>query len=252
MQRRAFVASLGALGLAKAASEKGTRFYTFEHFQLKNGGGVARLHQFFSQALLPALHRAHSGPKMFLEAVVGPHVPEVAAVFGFSSLEEVWNVHTRIIQDEAVIKGEQAMESGPEPAFEAMNSSLVEATDFSPEIQPAASASPRLFELRVYHSPTWWQLGALQERFRGPEIKIFHRSGIHPVLYGTTLVGANLPNLTYLIPFADLAARERAWNAFGADPEWQAVRKESVAKAGEIVSASRITLYKATPYSPVR
>jgi hypothetical protein len=106
--------------------------------------------------------------------------------------------------------------------------------------------------LRVYHSPTWKQLAALHERFRGPEIKIFHRSGIHPILYGSTVIGPNVPNLTYLIPFADLAAREKAWAAFGADPDWQKVRKESVEKSGEIVSNIQVSFYKSTPYSPVR
>jgi hypothetical protein len=29
-----------------------------------------------------------------------------------------------------------------------------------------------------------------------------------------------MPNLTYLIPFATMADREKAWEAFSADPEW--------------------------------
>jgi hypothetical protein len=133
-----------------------------------------------------------------------------------------------------------------------MDSAVVEAADYSPEIKPDATTPPRIFELRVYHSPTWRQLASLHERFRGPEIKIFHRSGIHPILYGSTVIGPNIPNLTYLIPFTDLAAREKAWAAFGADPDWQKVRQESIAKAGEIVSQIQVSLYKATAYSPVR
>lgn len=130
---------------------------------------------------------------------------------------------------------------------------LLQATDYSPE--PAADAAPRktqrVFELRQYHSPTWNQLAALHERFAGPEIKIFHRCGIHPVFYSSTLFGPNMPNLTYLIPFDSLDAREKAWAAFGADPEWQKVRKESIDRHGQISSIIQISLYKATPYSPV-
>ena len=61
-----------------------------------------------------------------------------------------------------------------------------------------------------------------------------------------------MPNLVYLTPFSDLAAREKAWAAFGADPDWQKVRKESVEKSGEIVSEIEVAFYKATSYSPVR
>jgi hypothetical protein len=106
--------------------------------------------------------------------------------------------------------------------------------------------------LRVYHSPTWRQLKALHERFAGPEIQIFHRVGIHPILYSSTLIGTNMPNLTYLIPFENLAAREKAWETFAGDPEWIKVRKESIEKHGQMSSIIQISLFKATAYSPVR
>jgi hypothetical protein len=55
-----------------------------------------------------------------------------------------------------------------------------------------------------------------------------------------------------LIPFDDLAAREKAWNAFGADPEWVKVRKESIDRHGQISSVSQISLFRAAAYSPIR
>ena len=118
-----------------------------------------------------------------------------------------------------------------------------------PEKPPAA---PRVFELRVYHSPTFRQNKALHQRFSGAEIKIFHRVGVNPILYSTTVFGAGRPNLTYLIPFDTLAAREKAWAAFSADEEWVRVRQESIDRAGQISIVSNISLYKAMPYSPIR
>ena len=93
---------------------------------------------------------------------------------------------------------------------------------------------------------------ALHDRFSGPEIKIFHRVGIRPLFYTSTVIGQNIPNLTYLIPFENLAEREKAWNAFGADPEWVKVRKESIDKHGQISSVIQISLFKATEYSPIK
>jgi hypothetical protein len=237
---------------AAATTERRTRIYALEQFRLKAGTQLPRLHEFLGQAMLPALNRVHGGPQIYLEAVIASHTPQVAAIYGFGSLEEVWNVHTKIGSDEALAKKMETLEAG-EPAFETMETTLLEAADYSPEISSSAEgAAPRIFELRVYHSPTFRQLDALHERFRGPEIKIFHRTGIHPILYSSTLAGPNMPNLTYLIPFPDLAAREKAWAAFNADPEWQKVRKESIDKNGQIASVIQVSIYKATPYSPVK
>ena len=90
------------------------------------------------------------------------------------------------------------------------------------------------------------------ERFAGPETKIFHRVGVNPIFYSSTVVGPNMPNLTYVIPFDDLAAREKAWNAFAADPEWAKVRKESIDQHGQITINNLISIYRAAPYSPIR
>ena len=253
MDRRSFVGILGGLGVAAgAAPDRRTRIYALDQYKLKAGTQMPRLHEFFGQSLLPALNRFHNGSQIYLEALIASHTPQVAAIYGFASLDEMWSLHTKIGADEALGKKMEALEAG-EPAFESMDTTLLEAADYSPEITASPEgATPRIFELRVYHSPTFRQLGALHERFRGPEIKIFHRVGIHPILYSSTLAGQNMPNLTYLIPFADLAAREKAWAAFNADPEWQKVRKESIEKSGQIASVIQVSIYRATAYSPVK
>src|SRR5215471_17304021 len=132
MHRRSFIGSIGALGLAGATTDKRTQVYAIQHFKLRNGAQVPRLHEFLSQAVLPAINRVHSGPKIYLEAMVAPHVPQVTAIYGFASLDEVWGVHAKIMQDEAMGKGVVALESGPDPGFESIDSALIQAADFSP------------------------------------------------------------------------------------------------------------------------
>ena len=163
------------------------------------------------------------------------------------------SLYTRLHQQEGYNAAVERWESGPNPPYEQTASSLLEAADYSPEIPAGEPAKqPRIFELRTYHSPTWRQLGALHQRFAGREVPIFHRNGIHPLFYTSTVFGDNLPNLTYLIPFDDLAAREKAWTVFGSDAEWLKVRRESVARDGEIASVIQISLFKATAYSPLQ
>ena len=239
---------------AGADEEKGTRFYLLESFTLRQGTQPGRLHDYLSKAALPALNKLHSGPKIVLEAMVASHMPQVAFLIGFESVGQMFELRDKLNQDQELQKAFEDWQQGPEPPFEQQNNILLEATKYSPEIVPLETppASPRIFELRVYHSPTWQQLQALHERFAGPEIKIFHRVGVNPLFYTSTVIGPNMPNLTYLIPFDDLAAREKAWNAFGADPEWIKVRKESIYKHGQISNVIQISLFKATPYSPIR
>jgi hypothetical protein len=258
MQRRDFLGVLGAIGGTQAMTQaattpsKRTRYYVIEQFKMKSGPQPARLHEFFSQTMVPALTKIHTGPKIFLDAQVSLHIPQVAFISGYSSLDELESVRTKMNADESLLAKWTSLE-GTSPIFDTLDSAVLEAAEYSPEIAPSASdATARIFELRVYHAPSSRQANGLHERFKGGEIGVFHRSGIHPVLYSSTILGPDQPNLVYLIPFADLAAREKAWNAFGADAEWQKIRKESAEKYGPIPDVIQMSLWRATAYSPVK
>ena len=253
MLRRSFLQAAGAAGVAGASVDSGaarTRYYTMESLLLENGEQVGRLHDFMSHAFIPSARKVHTGPMVLLEALVAPHVPQFLVIAGFGSVTDALSLYPRLHQQEGYTAAVEKWEGGATPPYVQTASALLEAADYSPEFPTESAKQPRIFELRTYHSPTWRQLGALHQRFSGREVAIFHRSGIHPLFYTSTVFGSNLPNLTYLIPFDDLAAREKAWSAFGADPEWTKVRKESVAKDGEIASVIQISLFKATAYSP--
>ena len=256
LDRRLFLAGLPALApaaMAAPADPPKTRFYVLEQYFLEQGSQPGRINDFFSKGLVPALNKVHRGPKLFLEAVLAPHMPQVAAIFGIESIEQVWSIPKALFADKEYAQAFEQWEAGEAP-YVSTSTTLLEAAEFSPEIAvpDKPPAAPRYFELRTYHSPTERQLKFLYERFSGHEIAIFHRSGVHPILYSQTVFGANRPNLTYVIPFESLAAREKAWAAFSADPEWVKVRKESIDRGGQISSLQNISIYRATAYSPVR
>jgi hypothetical protein len=232
------------------------RYFLLESYLLKNGSQAQRLASYFQTARFGMAGRLQTvAPALVLEALVAAHMPQMLAVSAFGSLEEMTATKRKLREDAQAREALAAWETGDEAAYEELNETVLEAAEYCPPLPQAGSGlskPPRVFELRTYHSPTERQLRALHERFAGPEIRIFHRSGIHPVLYSSTLIGPNKPNLTYLIPFDDLAAREKAWAAFGADPEWVKVRAESVAKSGQISSVIQMSLFKATAWSPLR
>jgi hypothetical protein len=70
-----------------------------------------------------------------------------------------------------------------------------------------------VWELRTYQGAA----PALASHFAG----VFPRAGIRPVLQG--IAGEKL---TYLIPFENLTARDRAWTALNADPRWIRARPQ--------------------------
>ncbi len=259
INRRAFIGALGGVGMlasgfpVEAAGEK-KRIFALEHYYLKNGTQGARLHDYISKSALPAFGKVHAGPKIILDALIASHMPQVAVILGFQSIDEMITVRSKLLGDKELMQALDNWENNAEQPYEHFSVSLLEATDYCPEIQTDSEPrkTQRIFELRTYHSPTWRQLRALHERFAGPEIKIFHRVGVHPMLYSQTMIGPSMPNLTYLIPFDNLAAREKAWDAFSADPEWVKVRKESIDRYGQISSVIQISLYRVTAYSPIR
>ena len=259
MNRRGFLEFMGGISLTasttpSATETPGSQLYLFTRYYLRNSTQMPRINEFMERGLLPALKKTHPGPKIFCEALVAAHMPQFVTILGLQSIAEPETLKLKLSEDEAFMTAFRAWEDGPEPPYEHYSQTVVKATAYSPPMQPLPEPpkTPRIFELRVYHSPTWKQLGALHRRFAGPEIQIFHRVGVHPILYGEAVYGPDLPNLTYLTPFSDLAARENAWNAFGADPEWAKVRKESIEAHGQISSVIQITLLRATPYSPIR
>ena len=255
MNRRRFAGALAAAGASDALdaqkSEK-ISFLTFDTWQLKNGTEVTRLHDWLGGKLVPRLSALAARPVIVMEAVFAPRVPQVIMLAGYSSFSEIDSIQRKLNGDPALNAAYGKIETGAEPLFEAKSSSILEMTTYSPEIAAAKREKPRYLELRVYHAPTEWQFRALHERMSGPTARLFKTHGIEPLFYSYTRFGPNMPNLTYLIPWESLAAREKAWDAFGADPEWVKARKDSIDRGGQIVAVNDIAVYRAVPYSPIQ
>lgn len=228
------------------------KIFVVRNYLLKNGTQSARLHQFLKGALVPALKESGDVPIGVFEALIAPDMPQVMTIAGFPSFGHWQAGEAKLSESPDLKKALAAWEQSPEAPYESYSERVLAVTPFSPPLTLANDGDPRVFELRVYHSPTRRQLVALNDRFAGPEITIFHRCGIFPILYTNAITGENLPNLTYLTPFENLAAREKAWATFAADPQWIKVRAESIEKFGQISSVMHISLWKATDYSPLK
>lgn len=107
-----------------------------------------------------------------------------------------------------------------------------------------------IHELRIYTANTG-KMAALQARFRNHTLGLFEKHGITNVGYWTNAIGGRSDELWYILGYEDLGARQKAWAAFGADPEWAAVRTESE-KDGPLVHHIENRILAPTDYSPLK
>ena len=108
-----------------------------------------------------------------------------------------------------------------------MDSSLLRTFDAMPAVEiclPPSGRAARTFELRTYESNNESTLRRKIKMFDDAEAGIFRRCDCSRSSSGRPSSGPNLPSLTYMVAFENMAGREKAWAAFGADPEWQKLR----------------------------
>ena len=167
MNRRAFVNALGGAGiLAAADTPQKTRLYRLTLYFMRMGDQPARLNQFLASQL-PLLRKTYPGPLGFFNVFLGSHLPAMVTLAGFPGFAEMESALSKSRSDPGFQKALAELESGPEPPYDRLDVTLLAATDYSPEIQPLREKpkTSRIFELRVYHSPTLHQNRLLHERF---------------------------------------------------------------------------------------
>ena len=115
----------------------------------------------------------------------------------------------------------------------------------------ALDARAALYELRVYH-PHPGKLDALNARFREHTLGLFEKHGMRNVAYWIEQPTPESPDgkVIYVLAFPSREARDAGWQAFVADPEWQAVQAASEA-GGKLVARVDSTFMSLADYSPL-
>jgi hypothetical protein len=230
--RREFLAAAGGLGmgavaLAGAGPAEGTggrdlyelRRYTIDEAQ-KSG-----LDAFLRDAAIPAYNRIGIDPVGVFYPAEGPSL--VTVVMRHRSPESVLTSTHKLLADEEYLAKGRAFLDAPadKPAFARMESCLLLAFKGMPAIDRPAKGPGRIFQLRTYESPSVKTGQKKIEMFNDAgEIAIFRRVGLNPVFFGETIVGAKMPNLTYMLGFEGEDEQKAGWSKFGADPDWKRLR----------------------------
>ena len=267
MKRRSFVKStLAAAGAGSLApfmsafaaekSDSPREFYELRLYHLRRGPKQKLFDDFYREAAVPAMNRNGIGPVGVFHVMAGPDSPTAYVLIPHASLDSFGASTDRVRADSQYQKAGAAFinaEAG-DPAYVRVESSLLAAFAGFPKIEVPALAKdqkPRLFELRTYESHSKKASKKKMEMFNTGEIEIFKRAGLAPVFFGETLIGTKLPNLTYMLVFESMAAREANWGKFGSDPDWKKLSQTPGYTDAEIVSNISNLFLRPASYSQI-
>jgi hypothetical protein len=239
MKRRHFLAASIAASTLAAAGETVAQasaigaptsprreFYQLRRYNLLSGPQLKLTESYFSGALIPALARLGLGPVGAFKLDIGPETPAYYLLIPGPAVEPLAQLDLRLPGDAEFLKAADPFwnATSTAPAFQRLDISLLAAFEGWPKLTPPASAATkakRIFQLRTYESPSDGEHVRKVEMFHSGEFEIFSNAGFHPVFFGDTLIGSRMPNLTYMLSFADLAELDAKWDIFRNDPAWK-------------------------------
>jgi len=266
IDRRSLLAGAAAGGVtlasggARARSEvaAGAReIYELRTYHLVHGSMRERLDAYLRDAFIPGARRAGCGPVGAFTVAIGPGSPSVQLLVPHPSIADFVSLPERLAADPTYAKAAQPFDNAaPEaPSYASLDVKLMQAFPHFPSVEvPEARRSnkARIFELRTYFSHSdkagMTKMGMFDT---GGEIEIFRRNGLTPVFFAQDLTGPRLPSLTYLLTFPDLAARDRSWGGFGADPAWRQLIATPGLTDPEITTGIDNQILRPTLYSQI-
>ena len=175
------------------------------------------------------------------------------------SLESVASLPARLEGDSEHRRAGASFLEAPavDPPYAALQSELLVAFDSMPRVEVPAGRprprGPRLFELRTYLSHSEAAHKKKMEMFtpRMGELEIFRRTGLAPVFFGRAVSSFRLPSFTYMLAFADEAARARAWGTFVSDPDWKKLSATPGYSDPEVLASITSVILRPAPYSQI-
>jgi hypothetical protein len=260
MQRRDFLgttcaagaAALTSLaGAAKAADASPKEWLELRTYKVEAGPMRTRLETFLREAAIPALNRAG----VETVGVFGPmdeKVADLVVLLPHKSIDAFAAASRKLLADADYQKAGAALLNPPKgaPTYARIESSLMLAFDAAPKVEVVNKKPTRVFQLRTYESFSDAKARKKIEMFNsGGEIALFRSVGMQPVFFGETIVGAKIPNLTYMLVFDDMDANKAAWDKFLKAPEWDKLKNDP--QYADTVSNITNTLLKPAAFSQI-
>jgi hypothetical protein len=241
-----------ALAMAAEGGAAGQReYFELRVYRTLLGSKQDLVGAYYREAGILAMNRLGVRAVGVFNTVFGANNPSLWVLLVHPSLESVATLSSRLLADkEHVEKAAAYVNAGiSDPAYVRFDSSLMAAFTGMPKLE-VPPKKDRILEVRVYESHSEKAAKKKIEMFNeGGEIALFRKTGMTPVFWGETLVGPNMPNLTYMLAFNDMADLEARWKVFVGDPGWKTLSSDPQYK--DTVSNITRTILRPASYSQI-
>jgi hypothetical protein len=265
MKRSAFlkstVAAAGAAGASRispsatasaAASTPASHEYIeIRKYTLPSPAKQALLDAYLRDDAIPGLNRLGvSSVGVYYQDKPDPK-PLVFVILRHASLEQ-FAASTQLLSDATVQKAgaDYLGVLAADPVYERIESWLTECIGGMPKLAVPPKGQ-QTYQLRIYESHSEMAGRKKVEMFNTAELALFRRSGMEPVFFGQTIIGPNMPNLTYMLSFKDIAAKEAGWKTFAGSPEWAKLKTTPGFTDKEIVFRITNLMLVPAPYTQI-
>lgn len=212
--------------LSQIAVKAQDEVYELRTYELEFFVPAKILHDYFEQALIPALNRQGISNVGAFEEVSDALPKKIYLLIAYKKLQSIQSVSDALSTDSQYQEDAYPYLTADPSAipFKSISSNLIRSTTGFPNlISPNNSA--QYFELRIYESYNEDALRRKVKMFNDSEFGIFKDVGLPLVFFGFNIAGTQMPCLTYMLAFKDKVAHAEAWAKFGPHPEWQRITK---------------------------
>lgn len=252
MKRRNFLAGIGPLAVAPAFSfsskntqAEGQQYLEWIKYTLPGGSNKGRVEKYYRDAAIPALNKLGINNVGVFNVMYGPNSPSLYVLIPHDSMESLMTYQQKLLDDSTYLNAAKDFNESDisNPAYLRIEKSLMLAFAGMPKVEsPAISiGAQRILEVRIYESHNYIKAQKKIDMFNNAgEIQVFRDTGLTPVFFGETLFGELMPNLTYMVAFKDMKARNENWDKFRTSDGWAAIKdleeyKETVSNITDII-----------------
>lgn len=231
------------------------QYFEFRIYRIADKTQETRVDAYLKDAYLPALHRAGI-------STVGVFKPvEADTAFGkliyvfipFKTIDQFMQLPELLGKDKVYAEAGKSFVDAAfdNPPYKRLESVLLKAFKNMPEFVSPKFSTPvtdRIYEMRSYESATETKAVKKIEMFNeGGEIALFESLKFNATFYGEVLVGSHMPNLMYMITFADMKSHDDHWKAFRDSDGWK--KLSGLEEYKNTVSKAKPYLMHPTSYS---
>ncbi len=240
MKRRNFFTAAGIAtammpfhGFASPKRKKEDRkFIELIKYHLKVGPEKGIVENFYEEVAIPVLNELGAGPVGVFRVKYGANKPSLYVMIEHESAASFATLNDQLMMNDTFWNAGKDFLEAPlsDPAYVRIEKILYRAFSHMPTIEVPSgklSNNSRIYEFRIYESHNLKAAKKKIDMFNeGGEIALFKKTGLQPVFFGETLAGPMMPNLTYMLVFDSMEARDKNWKIFVDHPEWKSMSQD--------------------------